>query len=125
MRVQKASRLSLLGENRLMVSILLAPLGVVPALLGQASIAYGVIAALSGLFMLNLAIKVWRAADAEAAVAVHTPNVMQTMMMLEQARFRAQAAQKPRKSRARSGENRQEGCSGDGEGQRCYSKRST
>jgi protoheme IX farnesyltransferase len=60
------------GEKRtrlemLIYTILLAPLGVVPALLGQASIAYGVIAALSGLFMLRLAIKVWRAADAEAA----------------------------------------------------------
>ncbi len=65
------------------------------------------------------------AADAQAAAAVHTPNVMQTMMLLQQARFRAQAAQKPRKSRARSGESLQEGCSGGGEGQRCYSKRST
>ena len=60
------------GEKRtrlemLIYTILLAPLGVVPALLGQASIAYGVIAALSGLFMLHLAIKVWRAPDAEAA----------------------------------------------------------
>jgi len=60
------------GEKRtrlemLIYTILLAPLGVVPALLGQASIAYGVIAALSGLFMLNLAIKVWRAPDAQAA----------------------------------------------------------
>lgn len=60
------------GEKRtrlemLIYTILLAPLGVVPALLGQASIAYGVIAALSGLFMLHLAIKVWRAPDAQAA----------------------------------------------------------
>jgi hypothetical protein len=31
--------------------------------------------------------------DAQAAAAVHTPNVMQTMMLLQQARFRAQAAQ--------------------------------
>ena len=60
------------GEKRtrlemLVYTILLAPLGVVPTLLGQASMVYGVIAALSGLFMLRLAIKVWRAADAEAA----------------------------------------------------------
>ena len=60
------------GEKRtrlemLIYTILLAPLGVVPALLGHASVVYGVIAALSGLFMLNLAIKVWRAPDAQAA----------------------------------------------------------
>ena len=51
----------------LIYTVLLAPLGVVPALLGHASIAYGVIAAASGLFMLRLAIKVWRAEDAQAA----------------------------------------------------------
>jgi hypothetical protein len=33
------------------------------------------------------------AADAQAAAPVHTPNVMQTMMLLQQARFRAPAAQ--------------------------------
>ena len=31
--------------------------------------------------------------DAQAAAAVHIPDVMQTMMLLQQARFRAQAAQ--------------------------------
>jgi hypothetical protein len=33
------------------------------------------------------------AADAQAAAAVHTPNVMQTMMLFQQAKKRAQAAQ--------------------------------
>ena len=60
------------GEKRtrlemLLYTCLMAPLGVVPALLGQASVAYGVIAALSGAFMLKLAITVWRAPDAQAA----------------------------------------------------------
>jgi hypothetical protein len=33
------------------------------------------------------------AADAQAAAAVHTPNVMQTMILFQQAKKRAQAAQ--------------------------------
>ena len=33
------------------------------------------------------------AVDAQAAVVAHTPNVMQAMMLLQQARFRAKAAQ--------------------------------
>ena len=33
------------------------------------------------------------AADAQAAAAVHTPDVMQTIMLLQQARFRAQGAE--------------------------------
>ena len=54
------------------------------------------------------------AADAQAAAAVHTPNVMQAMMLFQQAQHRA---------KARSGESRQQGCSTGGEGQRCCSKR--
>jgi heme o synthase len=60
------------GEKRtrlemLVYTIILAPFGVVPALLGHASLIYGALAAISGAFMLKLAIKVWRAPDAEAA----------------------------------------------------------
>ncbi len=60
------------GEKRtrlemLLYTCLMAPLGVAPALLGQASVAYGVIAALAGAFMLKLAITVWRAPNAQAA----------------------------------------------------------
>jgi hypothetical protein len=54
------------------------------------------------------------ATDAQAAAAVHTPNVMQTMMLFQQAQHHA---------KARSGESRQQGCSPGGEGQRCWSKR--
>ncbi len=47
----------------LLYTMVLAPLGVVPALLGQASFVYGVIAAVSGAGMLWLAVDVWRAPD--------------------------------------------------------------
>ena len=60
------------GEKRtrlemLIYTILLAPLGVLPTLLGQASLIYGALASVSGAFMLKLAINVWRAPSAEAA----------------------------------------------------------
>jgi hypothetical protein len=54
------------------------------------------------------------AADAQAAAAVHTPNVMQAMMLFQQAQHR---------TKARSDESHQQGCSEGGEGQRCCSKR--
>jgi hypothetical protein len=60
------------------------------------------------------------ATDAQAAAAVSpdTPNVMQTMMLFQQAKKKKRTSSaRSRKSRARSGESRQEGCSGGGEGQ--------
>jgi protoheme IX farnesyltransferase len=51
----------------LLYTILMAPMGVAPALLGQASIVYGAIAALSGAFMLYLAVNVYRAKDPAVA----------------------------------------------------------
>jgi len=51
----------------LVYTAIMAPAGVLPALLGHASMAYGVIAAIAGAFMLHLAIQVWRAKDADDA----------------------------------------------------------
>ena len=47
----------------LLYSLVMAPTGVLPYLLGMASPVYGVIAATSGAFMLYLAVNVWRATD--------------------------------------------------------------
>ena len=51
----------------LLYTILMAPMGVAPALLGQASMVYGAIATLSGAFMLYLAVNVYRATDPAVA----------------------------------------------------------
>jgi len=51
----------------LLYSLVMAPTGVLPYILGQASPIYGAIAALSGAFMIYLAINVWRATDPAVA----------------------------------------------------------
>ncbi len=51
----------------LLYSLVMAPTGVLPYILGQASPIYGAIAALSGVFMIYLAINVWRATDPAVA----------------------------------------------------------
>jgi hypothetical protein len=50
------------------------------------------------------------AADAQAAAAVHTPSVLEAMMLFQQAKKHAQAGQKTRTSRARSRKNRASFC---------------
>ena len=51
----------------LLYSLVMAPTGVLPYILGQASPVYGAIAALSGAFMIYLAVNVWRATDPAVA----------------------------------------------------------
>jgi protoheme IX farnesyltransferase len=51
----------------LLYSLVMAPTGVLPYILGQASPVYGAIAALSGAFMIYLAVNVWRATDSAVA----------------------------------------------------------
>jgi protoheme IX farnesyltransferase len=50
----------------LLYSLVMAPTGVLPFVLGQASPVYGAIAAASGAFMVYLAITVWRAKEPDA-----------------------------------------------------------
>ncbi|MBX6425361.1 MAG: protoheme IX farnesyltransferase [Variibacter sp.] len=52
----------------LIYTVLLAPLGVTPWLFGNAGVLYGVVSIAAGLFMLALAVRVWRPGAAKAAL---------------------------------------------------------
>jgi protoheme IX farnesyltransferase len=51
----------------LLYSIVLAPLGVVPALIGTGGLAYGVVSVFGGALFVALAVRVWRRREGEAA----------------------------------------------------------
>ncbi|MBN9431299.1 MAG: heme o synthase [Bosea sp.] len=60
-----------LAETRrqiLIYSVLLAPIGVLPAVLGFASLAYGVAAGMLGLVFVGMAVRVYRMSDADTAM---------------------------------------------------------
>ena len=48
-------------------SIVLAPLGVVPALIGTGGLAYGILSVIGGALFVALAVRVWRSREGEAA----------------------------------------------------------
>jgi protoheme IX farnesyltransferase len=52
----------------LLYSLILAPIGVAPALLGFASVAYGILAGLLGVVFVVLAVRVYRMADADRSM---------------------------------------------------------